>query len=172
MEIQGSQFTLRPPKLSDCESLALHANNRKIWMNLTGRFPHPYSEKDAEDFISKVVRGEGPHREFVICVDGHAIGGIGMQLRGDVYARVVEIGYWVGEEYWGRGIATEALKLITEYVFDNFDVDRIEAHVFEWNPASSRVLEKAGYEFEARLKKRIFKDGSLIDELVYVTFRQ
>ncbi len=171
MDIAGTQFSLRPPKLSDCESIAKHANNRKIWMNMTGMFPYPYTPKHAEDFISKIAAGQDSHTSFAICIDDSAVGGIGIKHSDDVHERMVEVGYWLGEEFWGRGIVTEALELVTEYVFDNLDVDRIEAHVFEWNPASGRVLEKAGYEFEARLKKRVFKDGHLIDELIYVKFR-
>jgi RimJ/RimL family protein N-acetyltransferase len=104
-------------------------------------------------------------------VAGEAVGGIGFTVQFDVARRSAEIGYWVGEEFWGRGIATEALIAVTNHAFSNYDVCRLFAHVFDWNGASARVLEKAGYEFEGRLKKSVTKNGQTIDQLMYAAIR-
>ena len=103
---------------------------------------------------------------------GEAVGGIGFTPQHDVERRSAEIGYWLAEEFWGRGIATEALIAVTEYAFANFDLCRLYAHVFDWNGASARVLEKAGYEFEGRLKKSVTKNGQIIDQLMYAKIRE
>lgn len=170
MEIDLKCSKLRPWQWSDKESLIFNANNRNIWMNLRDRFPHPYTIKDAEEWLSMMV-GVLPLTQFAIDVDNNAVGGIGIILNDDVHCIQAEIGYWLGEEYWGRGIATAALKAVTEYAFCNFELVRIYASIFEWNPASARVLEKAGFEFEARLKKSIIKDGKIIDQLVFAKFK-
>ena len=104
---------------------------------------------------------------FIRQRNNEAIGGIGFSAQADVGRRSAEIGYWLGEDYWGRGIASEALLAVTEHAFANYDLCRLYAHVFDWNPASTRVLEKAGYVFEGRLKKSVTKDNQTIDQLIY-----
>lgn len=170
MEINLQRSTLREWREGDEDSLVRHANNRAVWRNLRDAFPHPYTLSDARNWI-KLANPSRPVANFAIVVDGHAVGGIGLILREDVNRRSAEIGYWLGEEYWGRGIATEALQAVTDYAFQNFDLCRIYAGVFEWNPASMRVLEKAGYELECRLRKNVTKDGKNIDELIYTVLR-
>ncbi|TAK06363.1 MAG: N-acetyltransferase [Candidatus Manganitrophaceae bacterium] len=154
----------------DEASLALHANNRNIWINLRDRFPHPYTRADARRWI-RLASVITPQTQFAMVVDGAAVGGIGFDIRRDVFRRSAEIGYWLGEPFWGRGITTEAVRAVTEYAFKNFDLCRIEAGVFEWNLASMRVLEKAGFECEARLKKSVTKDGITVDQLIYAMSR-
>ena len=139
-------------------------------MNLRDRFPHPYTNTDARNWLEMVV-GVRPENSFAIAVDDEAVGGIGFTVQHDVGRRSAEIGYWLGEEFWGRGLATQALIAVTDYAFANYDLCRMYAHVFEWNPASARVLEKAGYEFEGRLKKSVTKDGQTIDQLMYAVVR-
>ena len=151
---------------SDRDSIVYHANNRNVWINLRDRFPHPYTKKDAQTWLDIVV-GVRPETNFAIAVNDKAVGGIGFSVQPDVGRRSAEIGYWLGEEYWGRGIATEALTAVTQYAFDNYDLCRMFAHVFDWNAASARVLEKAGYSFEGRMKKAVTKDGRTVDQLVY-----
>jgi len=147
-----------------------HANNRSVWINLRDRFPHPYTLADARNWLDTVV-GVSPETNFAIAVDGEAVGGIGFTIQHDVAHRSAEIGYWLGEEFWGRGIATEALIAVTDHAFANYDLCRLYAHVFDWNPASTRVLEKAGYEFEGRLKQSVTKNGQTIDQLMYAAIR-
>lgn len=118
-----------------------------------------------------MVVGLKPETNFAIDVAGEAVGGIGFTLQPDVAHRSAEIGYWLGEAFWGRGIASDALIAVTDHAFANYDLCRIYAHVFEWNAASARVLEKAGYAFEGRLRKSVTKDGQTIDQLMYAAIR-
>ncbi len=151
---------------SDAETLPVHANNRKIWINLRDRFPHPYTVADARAFL-KVALAMQPETYFAIEVDGHAIGGIGYQLHEDVERVSAEIGYWLGEAYWNRGITTEALQAVTEYAIKRHGLTRVYALPFEWNVASCRVLEKAGYVLEAHLRRSAIKDGRIVDQFQY-----
>lgn len=169
-ELNLTRYTIRPWQHGDEASLARHANNRNVWRNLRDTFPHPYTLKDAEAWI-ETASAENPPRNFAIVVEGEAAGGIGLMLKNDVYRGTAEIGYWLGEKYWGQGIMTEVVRKITDHLFANFSVHRIQAGVYEWNPASMRVLEKAGYALEARLRKSIIKDGEMIDELIYAIMR-
>jgi RimJ/RimL family protein N-acetyltransferase len=170
MEIELSKSTLRAWRAGDEESLVRHANSLAVWRNLRDAFPHPYTLADALHWI-EVANPTGKITNFAIVVDGSAVGAIGIELKGDVFRRSAEIGYWLGEEYWGRGIVTEALRAVTDYAFATFDLCRLSAGVFEWNPGSMRVLEKAGYELECRMRKSVTKDGQTIDELIYVSLR-
>ena len=167
MELKGSRCRLRPWKEGDAESLASHANNRKIWLNLRDGFPHPYTLKDAQSWIESCHQSGNPLVPFTIIVDGAAVGGIGFGPTDQIHYVVSEIGYWLGESYWGEGITTEAVQLVSDYAFKNFGVIRLQACVYEWNPASKRVLEKAGFHQEARLEKSICKDGKVIDQYIY-----
>ncbi len=167
----AGQITLRPWRRSDLSSLVRYANNRKIWLNLREIFPHPYTRVEAEKWIAICESNQGPTTHFAIELDGEAIGGVGCQLLGDVHCKTAEIGYWLGEPFWERGIATAALTQMTDYAFHTFALERIQAFVFEWNTASARVLEKAGYVLEGRLRRSIFKDGRLADSLLYACIR-
>jgi len=169
VELKLARCTLRPWRVGDEASLVRNANNRRVWRNLS-RLPHPYTTSDADDWIGR-ASAQSPVTDFAITVDGEAVGGIGVELGRDVFYRSAEIGYWLGEPYWGRGIATEALRAMTEYAFVTFDLCRLQAGVFEWNPASMRVLEKAGYTLEARHRKNVTKDGETIDRVVYALVR-
>lgn len=162
--------TVRSWELRDRDAIVRHANNRNVSINLRDRFPNPYTMKDARTWLDIVI-GIYPETNFAIAVGDEAVGGIGFTLLPDVGHRSAEVGYWLGEEFWGRGIATDALKAVTEYAFTNFDICRIFAHVFEWNGASCRVLEKAGYTFEGRLRKSVTKNGQTIDQLMYAVIR-
>jgi RimJ/RimL family protein N-acetyltransferase len=171
MELKLTKSVLREWKPGDEESLVANGNSRKIWRNLRDGFPHPYTLADASHWI-EVANPSTPITNFAIVVDGAAVGGIGLTLKDDVFRRSAEIGYWLGEQFWGRGIVTEALCAVTDYAFATFDLCRVYAGVFEWNPASMRVLEKAGYEFECRMRKSVTKDGQTLDELIYAMIRE
>jgi RimJ/RimL family protein N-acetyltransferase len=157
---------VRSWKLSDVESLARHANNRSIWLNLRDAFPHPYAKKDARAFLTTIA-DRTPETMFAIAVDGEAVGGIGFVLHPDVERVSAEIGYWLAEPFWGRGIVTAALAAVTSYAIKAHGLTRVYAVPFAWNAASCRVLEKAGYVLEGRLRKSAIKDGKLTDQLQY-----
>lgn len=171
MQIELKAGRVRSWRWKDCDSIVHHANNRNVWINLRDRFPHPYTLSDAKEWLESVI-GRLPETNFAIAsINDEAVGGIGFILQQDVAYRSAEIGYWLGEEYWGRGLATDAVRAITDYTFAEYDICRLYAHVFEWNIASTRVLEKAGYLFEGRLKKSVTKDGKSIDQLMYAITR-
>jgi ribosomal-protein-alanine N-acetyltransferase len=169
--IRSPRLTLRPWRRTDCDALVLHANNRNVWLNLRDRFPHPYTHADAEAWIAFCAAQSVEPMPLAIEHDGAAVGGIGIELGSDVNRRSGEIGYWLGESLWGRGLATEAVVAMTTYSFARLPIERLHAAVFEWNPASARVLEKAGYELEGRLKRSIYKDGRWADSLLYARLR-
>ena len=171
MRLDLKTCTVRSWEWRDRESIVRHANNRKVSRNLRDRFPHPYTERDARNWLDAVI-GLEPETNFAIDVAGEAVGGIGYTIQYDVARRSAEIGYWLGEDFWGRGIATEALIAVTDHAFANHDLCRIFAHVFDWNGASARVLEKAGYTFEGRMRKSVTKEGQTIDQLMYAMIRE
>jgi RimJ/RimL family protein N-acetyltransferase len=166
VRLDGGSSILRPWSESDRASLVACANNRKVWRNLKDRFPHPYTEQDAVAWLAR-ARAEPERTNFAIEVDGRAVGGIGLAPRTDVYAKCAHIGYWLGEPYWGRGIMTDAVRAVTAYALSGRGLLRLEAPVFAWNPASMRVLEKCGYQREGILRKSAFKDGEVIDTMLY-----
>ena len=166
MEINLGNGLIREWRHGDEESLVRHANNPKVAQNLRDRFPHPYTLADATWWIGH-ASSESPMTNFAIIANDEAVGGVGLVRQQDVERRSLEIGYWLGEAYWSRGIATEAVRAMTEYAFANFDVCRIYATVFESNPASIRVLEKAGFVCEGRLRRSVTKNGQTVDSLMY-----
>jgi RimJ/RimL family protein N-acetyltransferase len=154
----------------DLANLVLYANNVHIWNNLRNYFPHPYTEADGIAWLEKNATAE-PRLNFAIDQDGQAIGGIGIMLNSDVYAMSAEIGYWIAEPYWNMGIATEAIRQMTEYVFYYFDIVRLYAEVFENNKASMRALEKNGFYLEGVRRKAVLKNGILMDDYIWVKLR-
>jgi RimJ/RimL family protein N-acetyltransferase len=171
IELAGTGAVLRGWQPVDAASIVAHANDRRVWRNLRDRFPHPYTAADAADWLARRV-GEQPPLEFAIEVGGAAAGACGVHVLDDVNARTAEIGYWLGFAHWGRGIASAAVPAVTRHVFATRpELERIEAWVFGWNPASARVLEKAGYRLEGRLRARVRKDGETTDQLAYALLR-
>ena len=150
----------------DVTSLVTHANNRNISINLRDRFPFPYTRRDGREFI-KMARRMKPESFFAIAVDGEAVGGIGFVPHQDVERVSSEVGYWLGEAFWGRGITTEALIAVTRYAIATHGFTRLFALPFAHNEASCRVLEKAGYVLEARLRRSAIKEGQICDQLQY-----
>jgi [ribosomal protein S5]-alanine N-acetyltransferase len=148
---------------SDQYAIAKLADNKKVWDNLKDVLPTPYTLEDAQEFIL-VTKAERPKVTFGILYNNELCGIIGLVLATDIYRRSAEIGYWLGEQYWGKGIATEAIRLITEYGFEQLDLVRIYTGVMAHNTASMRALEKNGYKKEGVFKMAIFKNNQLIDE--------
>jgi len=166
MQLSLKECNIRSWRAEDAAVLPRYANNRNVSRNLRDLFPYPYTEKHAREFIVSALE-QTPETKFAIEVSGEAVGGIGVRMREDIERYVAKLGYWLGEPFWGRGIASEAVVAITQYGIQEFDLQRIEAGVFEWNPASARVLEKAGYELEATLRRSAVKDGKVIDRWLY-----
>jgi RimJ/RimL family protein N-acetyltransferase len=162
-KMNNKDFILREWQLFDAASIAENANNIRIWNNVRDYFPHPYSEEDGKQFIETVLAKPKPTTNKTIVIDGKAVGGIGIVLQSDVERISAEIGYWIGENYWNKGIMTEVVKQIVKYAFDNFPLHKIYATVFDFNIASQKVLQKAGFEREAILKQAAIKNGKIID---------
>lgn len=162
---------LRPFQPSDCVSIAKHANNRLIWENLRDRFPYPYSENDAAQFI-QLTSSNSPITEFAVDINGEAIGAAGIILKDDVYKGNGEIGYWLGQDYWGKGIGTLVVGELVRIAFEELMLYRVYAEVFEKNIASARILEKNGFIKEATLKNAIIKDGEYQNLYIFSILKQ
>jgi len=170
MRIDCGLCVIRPYRLDDRAAVALQANNRKIWANVRDYFPHPYTEMDAEAWLAHAT-SEDPPRNFAIEVEGAFAGGIGMKLQSDVDRISAELGYWLGEAFWGRGIATAAISGFVPWAFEAFQLERIYATPFEWNVASARALEKAFFNKEGVMRRAAIKDGVVTDVPLYARIR-
>ena len=171
MKIEFGQWQMRSFHPEDAPALAKYGNNRAVWRNIWDQHPYPYTIADAEEWIAYAMQQE-PETIFAIASAGEAIGCIGMLPQSDLARLSAEVGYWLGEPFWNLGITTAALKALTEYAFTDLGLVRLYATVMEWNPASARVLEKAGYEYEGLLRKSAIKDGQIIDQRLYAKVRE
>ena len=168
--LQCNSCLIRDWTRSDRDSLVRYADNPDIWRNLADRFPHPYTHADADAWFAMLEDMDERTAErthWAIEVGGEAVGGIGVDLGQGIYAKTGHFGYWLGEPFWRRGIMTEAVKAASVHAMSYFGLVRLEAPVFESNPASMRVLEKAGFVREAVLRRAIYKDGRIIDAVLY-----
>lgn len=170
MRLECNLCAIREWQPSDEAALIAVTNNRNVWRNLHHRFPHPYTQADARFWFSLLAAMPEP-THWAIEVNGVAVGGIGVDLCEGIFAKSGQFGYWLGEQYWGRGIVSEAVRAASEYALNHFDLARLEAPVFAWNPASMRVLEKAGFVREGFLRNSVLKDGQLIDQALYALVR-
>jgi ribosomal-protein-alanine N-acetyltransferase len=170
MELQCGVCVLRPWRESDAAAITPHANDRDVWLNLRDRFPHPYRTTDAIAYIRSVA-SQAPPLSFVIVVADDPAGAIGLRLGEDIERCSAEIGYWLGRTYWGRGIMTAAVRTVTKYAFDSLGLLRVFALPFTENAASIRVLEKAGYVREGRLRSSAIKAGRVRDQYLYAAVR-
>lgn len=163
-------YVIRRFRKDDIDALVRHANNRNVWLNLRDVFPHPYERHHAREWLDN-VQSMDPGVAFAIANAQELIGGIGLHMQTDVLRRSAELGYWLGQPFWGKGIATRAVRGMTAWGFANLDVNRIFAYVFGWNAPSARVLEKAGFVLEGRMRQAVCKDEQLTDLLVYGMLR-
>lgn len=164
--IRTAYGEIRPWSSRDAAALAKYANNRKIWLNLRDAFPHPYTAANAQEFLDMVDR-QNPVTFYAIATREEAIGGIGISLKQDVHRLTAEMGYWLAEPYWAKGMMTETIAKFTDYAFKHFQLARIYAEPYANNFGSCRALEKAGYALEGRLHRSVFKDGQILDQLLY-----
>ncbi len=160
------KYIVRNGHMEDAPSIAKYANNRKIWKNLRDAFPHPYGLRDAETFLAGAMDAK-PRTVFVIATESEAIGSIGLMPGTDVHRFTAEIGYWLAEPFWGKGIMTQAVRGLTAYAVHDLKLHRVFAEPYTTNPASAKVLEKAGFIREGILRSNIFKDGKILDQFLY-----
>jgi RimJ/RimL family protein N-acetyltransferase len=166
LPIGNGDYVIRSYESGDFAALMKYANNAAIARQLLDHFPHPYTEAAVHEWL-RAAQEQDPEVSFAIATPDELIGGVGLLLRDDVFRCTAEVGYWLGEPFWGRGIATRVLQVFSRWAFQELDFARIQAHVYEINPASCRVLEKAGFTLEGRLRKGAFKNGRLMDLFLY-----
>ena len=163
---------IREWRLSDANDLAAALSNKNVLDNLRDGIPFPYTADDARDYISAML-GADKNSAFVYAVeaDGKAVGSISAFRRDNIHCRTAELGYYLSEEYWGRGIMTDAVKQLCEYLFANTDIVRIFAEPFAYNISSRRVLEKSGFSLEGIMKNNAFKNGKMLDMALYALIK-
>jgi len=170
MQIVTPTSILREWRASDAKAIVKHANNIRIASMMRDAFPSPYTHEDARRFIAMATE-HTPDLFLAIDTGGETVGGIGVHVLNDVKQRSAEIGYWLSERYWGRGIVTDAVRAVVPLAFRQYNIVRLQAGIFSNNPASMRVLEKCGFAREAVHRDAIWKNGRLLDEVMYVRFR-
>jgi ribosomal-protein-alanine N-acetyltransferase len=170
MKISLRDYFIRYWKKEDAPTIAKYANNRKIWLNLRDCFPHPYHLSDAEDFLARVFEQQ-PVTFFAIANEKEAIGSIGLMLGEDIHRYTAELGYWLAEPFWNKGIMTEVVSKFTDFAFERFELHRIFAEPYTNNTASVRVLEKSGFILEGTLRGNVFKNGKILDQYLYAKIR-
>ncbi len=164
---------IRKWDLADATDLAATLSNKKVQDNLRDGLPYPYTKQDGADYISAMLSAdENETFAFAITADGRVVGSIGVFRQGNIHRQTAELGYYVAEAYWGKGIMTEAVKQICKYVFDKSDIIRIYAEPFAYNKASCRVLEKAGFQYEGTLRHNAIKNGKVIDMRMYSLLKE
>lgn len=170
LQLATSFGSIRNWQTDDASALAKYANNRRVSINLRDIFPFPYTPDDAHQFLSRVV-DQADLMRWAIATPEEAIGGIGLTRGEDIHRRTAELGYWLAEPYWGRGIASESVQVVTNYAFATFDLLRIFAEPFVTNVGSCRVLEKAGFVCEGILRANAVKAGQVHDMAMYALVR-
>jgi len=171
MKIDLGKCCIRSYQHSDKAALVKYADNKKIFVRSKDRFPHPYTEEDAEEWLG-LACNQNPELNFAIANETELIGAVGLQIQDDVNRFSAEIGYWIAEPFWGQGIAASALTEMTDYAFKHFKFNRLFASVFEGNNASVKVLEKAGYKLEGKLRKAVYKDDNFLDQYIYSILKE
>ncbi len=165
------EFTLREWKSTDAEDFYGYANNKKIADNLRDGYPYPYTLANAVEFLEMAAASGGRHCFRAIAVEGKAVGSIALTFGKDIYCKSAEIGYWLAEPFWGKGIMSRAIRELCEFGFLNYDVVRIFAEPFAHNTGSRRALEKAGFALEGVLKKSVYKNGRFCDSCIYALIK-
>ncbi len=160
------EIRIRPFTPEDAPKLSELGNSKNVAQYMAGRFPHPYTINDAEKYIQE-VGSVMPTRSFAIVLNNELIGACGVHPQEDIFKNNAEIGYWLGEKYWGHGYVQEALKLLIPYAFQNFSINRLYARVFGNNPRSMKVLERSGFVLEAKYNGTLERFGEILDEYIY-----
>jgi len=171
MIIKCDKCTLRKWKDSDLENLVKNANNYNVASTLRDAFPYPYTVEDGKEWIEFAGNEEGGHN-FAITINNEAIGCIGLIVGKDIERKSSEVGYWLGEDHWGKGIVSSALKSTVEFAFDNLELERIFAVPLEYNIASRKVLEKNNFLLEGILRNSVFKFGKFHNQALYARIKE
>lgn len=166
-----TDLIIRPWIKQDAQALAAIANNRNIWNQVRDALPSPYTVMDALQWIAHTAQ-EKPTLNFAVVADGQVVGSIGCKTRDDIYRKTIEIGYFIGEPFWNRGYAREAVRKILQYISLELDIIRVEAFTFDDNEASIQVLKSCGFQQESVRRKAVIKNGLLRDEYVWVWFTE
>jgi ribosomal-protein-alanine N-acetyltransferase len=172
MEIFFEEIILRPWSVRDAAQLASIANNKNITDNLRDGLPFPYSVDDARNWLNSIITENIPPRFFAIIVEKDVAGSIGIVSKSDIYRRNVEIGYFLTESLWGKGIMTRAIKAATSYAFIEFDIVRVYAEPFADNLGSRKALENAGFTLEATFRRNVIKNGIIKDSCIYSVLKE
>jgi RimJ/RimL family protein N-acetyltransferase len=170
MLLELSDLKVRSWRKDDLQALLRHANNAKIAANLRDQFPHPYTRRDGIDFLD-FARSQEPECAFAIEFGDEAVGGVGFLVGRDIARMSAEMGYWLSEDFWGRGIATRAVTAMSEWAFDHYKLTRVFAMAFAHNSASIRVLEKSGFEREGVMRRSAIKNGAIVDQVLFAKVR-
>ena len=170
MLLELGDLKVRSWRKDDLQALLRHANNAKIAANLRDQFPHPYTRRDGIDFLD-FARSQEPECAFAIEYGDEAVGGVGFLVGRDIARMSAEMGYWLSEDFWGRGIATRAVTAMSEWAFDNYKLTRVFAMAFAHNAASIRVLEKSGFEREGVMRRSAIKNGAIVDQVLFAKVR-
>ncbi len=167
------ECSIREWHIEDADNLAELLNNKNILNNLRDGLPYPYTKKDAQEFIRAMLLEDKTRTfAFAITVHDRVVGSIGVFRCGNIHFRTAEMGYYIGEPYWGKGIMTSAVKKTCRYIFENTDIIRIFAEPFSFNISSCRVLEKAGFQYEGLLRNNAVKNGKVLDMKMYALLRE
>ncbi len=164
-----NSVAIRAWKPEDAAALAGICNNRNIWINLRDHFPQPYTVTDAIEWIAH-THTQKPLQNFAVTFNGGVAGSVGVVPKYDVYRKSIEIGYFIGEQFWGKGIGTEAVALVIDYIRHTFDVLRVYAEIFAHNQASMKVLQKNGFHLEGIRRRSVIKNNVIMDDHVWVRF--
>lgn len=167
----NGDYVIRDFELSDTDSLAKYANNYEIFRWVMDNFPFPYSKQNAEEWIA-FSKNARDGFNYAIANKSELIGGIGVKFKEDVYRYSWELGYWLGEPFWGNGIMTAAVKVFSSYLFNNYNIRSLIANVYEGNLASMKVLKKAGFKLDGVIRKAVFKEKLFLDLYVYSILRE
>ena len=167
------EFTLQKWSSEFIDDVAKYANNFAIAKNLRNAFSFPYTRQDAEWYVNSCASNdESAQCTRAIVVNGEAVGSIGFFIKDDVYSKSAEIGYWLGEPFWGKGIMSSAIAQLCSFGFENYDIVRIFAEPFSYNMGSRRALEKSGFKLEGELEKSVFKNGEFYNSCMYALIKQ
>ena len=170
MLLELDDLKVRSWRKDDLKALLRHADNPKIAANLRDQFPHPYTRRDGIDFL-EYAQTQEPESSFAIEYGGEAVGGVGFLLGRDIARISTEMGYWLAEEFWGRGFATRAVSAMSDWAFENYKLSRVFAMAFSHNVGSIRVLEKAGFEREGVMRRSAIKNGVVLDQVLFAKVR-